>query len=82
MASDESNRLQFHFLSELAKTKTRTIIFLTGGVRLRGMVLDHDLYSITFALSDSIQLIYKHSIATISPWNKDIHGPWDNKKSS
>ena len=78
--SETNNALQYDFLSKLAENQTRTVIFLIGGVRLRGIVIDFDLYSITFALGESVQLIYKHSIATVSPWNP-IHGPWDNKRS-
>jgi host factor-I protein len=78
MDINENNRLQCVFLHELAKSKTRVIIFLTNGVKLRGIILDFDHYSISMQWGDSYQLIYKNAISTISPWYEKIHGGWED----
>ena len=76
MDTKNANSLQEAFLDTLAKNKTRSIIFLTNGVRLYGTIIDFDSYCITMQWGDSFQLVYKNSISTVSPWNEKIHGVW------
>lgn len=77
MDTNEGNRLQYEFLKNLAENDAKVIIFLTNGIKLRGMIVNFDLYSISMKLNDTYQLIYKNAISTISPWYEKVHGPWE-----
>ncbi len=66
-----SKSLQDNFLNELRKEKMPVVIYLTNGVRLRGVVKAFDNFVILLKES-SQQLIYKHAVSTIVP-ERDIN---------
>jgi host factor-I protein len=67
---DKAQNLQDNFLNQLRKEKMPVIIYLTNGVRLRGVVKGFDNFVILLKESTQ-QLIYKHAVSTIVP-ERDI----------
>jgi len=58
--------LQDNYLNQLRKDKIPVVVYLTNGVRLRGMIKSFDNFVIL--LEESTQsLIYKHAVSTIVP---------------
>lgn len=58
--------LQDNFLNQLRKDKTPVVIYLTNGVRLKGIIKGFDNFVIL--LRETTQsLIYKHAVSTIVP---------------
>jgi len=61
-----SKGLQDIFLNHLRKEKIPVLLYLTNGVRLKGVVKGFD--SFVILLKDvNEQLIYKHAVSTIVP---------------
>jgi host factor-I protein len=58
--------LQDAFLNQLRKEKVPVLMYLTNGVRLKGVIKGFDNFVILLKES-SQQLIYKHAISTIQP---------------
>jgi host factor-I protein len=62
----KSLNLQDTYLNQLRREKTPVVIYLTNGVRLKGMIKGFDNFVIL--LKDISQsLIYKHAVSTIVP---------------
>jgi host factor-I protein len=58
--------LQDNYLNQLRKDKTPVVVYLTNGVRLKGIIKGFDNFVIL--LKENTQsLIYKHAISTIVP---------------
>lgn len=58
--------LQDNYLNQLRKDKTPVVVYLTNGVRLRGVIKSFDNFVIL--LEENTQsLIYKHAVSTIVP---------------
>ncbi|MEE9523357.1 MAG: RNA chaperone Hfq [Thermodesulfovibrionales bacterium] len=69
-ANTKSQNLQDNYLNQLRKEKMQVVVYLTNGVRLKGVVRAFDNFVIL--LKDSTQqLIYKHAVSTIIP-EKDL----------
>jgi host factor-I protein len=68
--SNKSQSLQDNYLNQLRKDKMPVVIYLTNGVRLKGVVKAFDNFVILIKES-SQQLIYKHAVSTIVP-ERDI----------
>jgi host factor-I protein len=62
--------LQDNYLNQLRKEKIPVIIYLTNGVRLKGLIKAFDNFVILLK-ENTESLIYKHAISTIVP-EKDI----------
>lgn len=58
--------LQDNFLKQLRKEKIPVIIYLTNGVRLKGVIKGFDNFVILLK-EHNLSLIYKHSVSTIVP---------------
>ena len=58
--------LQDNYLNLLRKEKMPVIIYLTNGVRLKGMIKSFDNFVILLK-ENTESLIYKHAISTIVP---------------
>ncbi|MCI5049410.1 MAG: RNA chaperone Hfq [Rickettsiales bacterium] len=67
MAGEKSQNVQDVFLNTLRKEKVPVTIFLVSGVKLQGNVTGFDNFCVVLRRSPQIQLVYKHSIATIVP---------------
>lgn len=58
--------LQDTFLNALRKEKIPVIVYLTNGVRLKGVIKAFDNFVILLKESNQ-SLVYKHAISTIVP---------------
>jgi host factor-I protein len=65
-----ANNLQDSYLNQLRKDKTPVVVYLTNGVRLRGVIKGFDNFVLVLKETGQ-QLIYKHAISTIVP-EKDV----------
>jgi host factor-I protein len=65
-----ANNLQDSYLNQLRKDKTPVVVYLTNGVRLRGVIKGFDNFVLVLK-ETSQQLNYKHAISTIVP-EKDV----------
>lgn len=66
MASEKQN-IQDVFLNTLRKKKVPVTVFLASGVKLQGNITGFDNFCITLRRGPQMQLVYKHSIATVVP---------------
>ncbi|XWO13625.1 RNA-binding protein Hfq [Candidatus Hepatincola sp. Pdp] len=55
------------FLNTVRKSKVPVTVFLSNGVKLQGIIISFDIFSILLKRDAHIQLIYKHSVSTIMP---------------
>lgn len=75
MSNSGKGQLQDNFLNSLRKEKIPVVIYLTNGVRLRGLIKAFDNFVIL--LKENTQsLVYKHAISTIVP-EKEIEGGFE-----
>ncbi len=58
--------LQDAYLNQLRREKTPVVIYLTNGVRLKGVIKGFDNFVILLK-EISQSLIYKHAVSTIVP---------------
>ena len=66
MPEIRNQNLQDLFLNQLRKDRIPVVMFLTNGVRLKGIIKGFDNFVVL--LKDvTDQLIYKHAISTIVP---------------
>jgi host factor-I protein len=70
MSNNKSQGLQDNYLNQLRKDKTQVIVYLTNGVRLKGVIKGFDNFVILLKETTQ-QLIYKHAVSTIVP-EKDV----------
>jgi host factor-I protein len=76
--SNKSQSLQDNFLNQLRKEKMPVVIYLTNGVRLRGVVKGFDNFVILLKEATQ-QLIYKHAVSTIVP-ERDINTRFEEEQ--
>ena len=55
------------FLNTLRKKKMPVTVFLTNGVKLQGNITGFDNFCMVLRRGPQVQLVYKHSIATVVP---------------
>ncbi len=67
MATEKSQNIQDVFLNTLRKKRISVTIFLANGVKLQGNITAFDNFSILLRRGVQVQLVYKHTIATIVP---------------
>jgi len=72
--------LQNHFLNQLRKEKIPVVIYLTNGVRLKGLIKAFDNFVILLK-EGSQSMVYKHAISTIVP-EKEVSIIFENNPSS
>jgi host factor-I protein len=66
MVENKAANLQDSFLNSLRKEKIPVVVYLTNGVRLKGVIKGFDNFVIVLKEA-SEQLIYKHAVSTIVP---------------
>lgn len=66
MAEKQQN-IQDVFLNTLRKKKVPVTIFLSNGVKLQGNITGFDNFSVLLRRGPQVQLVYKHTIATVVP---------------
>src|SRR3954447_15067194 len=60
--------LQDHFLNSVRRAKLPVTIFLVKGVKLQGVITWFDSFSLLLRREGASQLVYKHAISTIMPF--------------
>jgi host factor-I protein len=76
MPNSKNQSLQDNYLNQLRKDKLPVVIYLTNGVRLKGVIKGFDTFVILLKETTQ-QLIYKHAISTIVP-EKDVDIRFEN----
>ncbi|MFA5354510.1 MAG: RNA chaperone Hfq [Thermodesulfovibrionales bacterium] len=66
MSANKGQNLQDFFLNQLRKERVPVVVYLTNGVRLKGMVKGFDSFVVLLKETQDL-LIYKHAISTIIP---------------
>ena len=62
----ESTSIQEQFLNRLKDGKRLVTVFVTNGFQLKGLIADHDRYTILLLESSGKQnLIYKSAVSTV-----------------
>lgn len=62
----KNQSLQDSFLNQLRKEKVPVVVYLTNGVRLKGVIKGFDNFVILLKEATS-QMIYKHAVSTVIP---------------
>jgi host factor-I protein len=65
--SDKPQNAQDTFLNTLRKKKIPVTVFLANGVKLQGNITGFDNFCMVLRRGPQVQLVYKHSIATVVP---------------
>lgn len=65
-AAGKGPNLQDNYLNQLRKDKTPVVVYLTNGVRLKGVIKGFDNF-VVLLKENAQSLIYKHAISTIVP---------------
>jgi len=76
--SGKTRNLQDLYLNYLRKNKIPVTIYLTKGVRLRGVIKGFDSF-IVILKEAAQQMIYKHAISTVAP-EMDIDLRFEDEK--
>ena len=79
MSTNKGQNLQDAFLNQLRKERIPVVIYLTNGVRLKGVVKGFDSFVVLLKEANE-QLIYKHAISTILP-EKNVDLRVENSES-
>lgn len=66
-SAQKSRNLQDQFLNHIRKAKAPVTVFLVNGVKLQGLVVSFDNFSVLLRRDGHSQLVYKHAISTIMP---------------
>lgn len=64
---ERTQNIQDVFLNKLRKSKTPVTIFLANGVKLQGNIGGFDNFCVLLRRGPQMQLVYKHTIATVVP---------------
>lgn len=67
MTSENSKSVQDVFLNHLCENKIPLMVFLVSGVKLDGILIQHDTSSLLLNRDNQYQLIQKHAIASVMP---------------
>lgn len=59
--------LQDVFLNQVRKEHIQVEIYLTSGLKLKGLVKGFDNFTVILESEGRQQMVYKHSIATVNP---------------
>ena len=65
--SEKNPNLQDKFLNTVRRDRVPVTVFLMNGVKLQGVIVWFDNFSMLMRREDHSQLIYKHAISTIMP---------------
>lgn len=63
-----NSEVQDEYISNLKEQKTPCTVFTINGFQIRGVVIDDDETSIVVESDGESQLVYKHAISTIAPF--------------
>ena len=64
---ENHNSLQENFLKEARRQRMPLTVFLTNGFQQRGVVENHDNFTVLLSHEGKQYMIYKHAISTLVP---------------
>jgi host factor-I protein len=67
------NNLENTFLDDLIQNQRFISVYLKNGIRLKGYMIGHDAEALFLRNGTIPQLIYKHSVSTLSPETFNPH---------
>lgn len=70
MVGESVFNLQDTFLNYVRKNKLSISIFLSNGVKIQGILVSFDSFSLMIKKDTTYQFVYKHAISTIIPYGK------------
>ncbi len=62
--------VQAAYLADLRQRETAVAVYLVNGVRLVGTIESYDLYVLVLRAAQGEQMIYKHAISTVIPFDE------------
>lgn len=65
--AEKPQNVQDVFLNTLRKKRVPVTVFLSNGVKLQGNITSFDNFSVLLRRGPQVQLVYKHTIATVVP---------------
>ncbi|MDX2073463.1 MAG: RNA chaperone Hfq [Alphaproteobacteria bacterium] len=65
--ADKPQNVQDVFLNTVRKKRVPVTVFLANGVKLQGNITSFDNFSLLLRRGPQVQLVYKHTIATVVP---------------
>ena len=65
--AEKPQNVQDVFLNTVRKKRVPVTIFLSNGVKLQGNITSFDNFSVLLRRGPQVQLVYKHTIATVVP---------------
>lgn len=65
--NERPQNIQDVFLNKIRKSKMPVTIYLSNGVKLQGNIGGFDNFSVLLRRGPQMQLVYKHTIATVVP---------------
>ncbi len=76
--SERIMNIQDAFLNYMRRNRRPVTVYLTGGVKLTGLIACFDQNSIVLKREGYTQLIYKHAISNFAPHGTISLFDWDN----
>ena len=67
MSKYEQKNLQDAFLNHVRKNRMAVTVFLVNGVKLQGVIVWYDNFSMLLSRDGYTQMVYKHAISTVMP---------------
>ena len=64
---EKPQNVQDVFLNTVRKKRVPVTVFLSNGVKLQGNITSFDNFSVLLRRGPQVQLVYKHTIATVVP---------------
>jgi host factor-I protein len=65
--AEKPQNVQDVFLNTCRKKRVPVTVFLSNGVKLQGNITGFDNFSVLLRRGPQVQLVYKHTIATVVP---------------
>lgn len=75
MDSGKKDGLQGPYLNDLRKRRMSIVIYLMNGMKQFGVLESFDQHSILLRQGHNLELVYKHTVATMMPAPKDSVKP-------
>jgi len=72
MTTTSQVNFQDSFLDQICQDQIPVSVYLKSGVALRGLVKSFDVFTVIVEEEEKQQIVYKHTISTITPIQKFI----------
>jgi len=68
LSEDENQYTEITVIDDLINSEAHALVYLVNGIKLDGKIVEHDHEMIVLLRNDLNQVVYKHAIASISPY--------------